>query len=114
MPAQVKTKYQANDSNIYALSLSPDYAAVAGTEPTGDTSSRVKAKVSKTKREYGVRPRGVTLSRIIGTAPDTFVKYTFLPLRSSADASNAAYANGATITIGDIDWTVVSFQNEDY
>lgn len=114
MVAQVRTKYEADSGTIHSLKMSPAYAAVAGTEPAGDANSRIKVQISKGNREHGLRPRGVRLARTIGVAPNTFVKYTFLPLRSQADAVNAAYRNGATVAIGGTDWEVIGFQPEDY
>lgn len=114
MVAQVKSKYEARDGKIHLIKLTPAYAAVAGTVPTADVDSRIKVKVSKGNREHGLRPRGVTLARTVGTAPDTFVKYTFLPLRSIADETKAEYQLGKKITIDSVEWEVVAFVPEDY
>lgn len=114
MPAYTSTKYEADNGDIHGILLSPDKAAVAGTAPTGDTSSPVKVKVSKSNREFGIRPRGVRLSRIIGTAPDTFKKYAFLPVLTPADYATSAFAIGAEITIGGVVWVVASKEGEDY
>lgn len=114
MPAKTRTKYEADEGDIYAILLSPDYAAKAGTAPTGTVTSPIKAKVSKSTREYGIRPRGVTLARTIGTAPDTFVKNTFLPVLTPSAFASATYALDAKITIGSTEWTVVSKRGEDY
>lgn len=114
MPAKITTKYEADNGDIHGITLSPDFEAVAGTAPTGTVSSPVKAKISKSNREYGLRPRGCRLSRIIGTAPDTFKKYTFLPVLTPSAFATATFAIGATITIGGVVWTIVSKEGEDY
>lgn len=114
MPARTRTKYEADEGDIYGITLSPDYAAKAGTAPTGAVTSPIKAKVSKGNREYGIRPRGVTLARTIGTAPDTFTKTTFLPVLTPAAFATSAFAIDAKITIGSTEWTVVSKRGEDY
>jgi hypothetical protein len=113
MPARTRTKYEADSGEIHFLSLTPDYAAKAGTEPTGAVTNNIRAKVSKSNREYGIKPRGVTLARTIGTAPNTFVKYAFLPLRSKADANSATYALGQTVTIGSVAWEIIGEVKED-
>lgn len=114
MPAKVTTKYEADNGDIHGIILSPDFSAQAGTPPTGDVSSPIKAKVSKSNREFGIRPRGCRLSRIIGTAPDTFKKYAFLPVLTPAAFATAAFAIGATITIDGTDWTIAAKVGEDY
>lgn len=114
MVAKTVTKYEADSGDIHGILLHPDKAAVAGSPPTGDVSSPIKAKISKTNKEYGIRPRGVRLARIIGTAPDTFKKYAFLPVLTSAAMGTPAFAIGATITIGGVAWIVVSHEGEDY
>ena len=114
MASQVKVKYEDDNGTIYSLRMSPDFAAQAGTEPTGGVSTDVKPKISKTNREHGIRPRGVRLGRTIGTAPDTFTRYTFLPVLTQTEFNSAAYAIGATITIGTTAWEVVSKQGEDF
>lgn len=114
MPARARTKYEDRTGTIHFLSLTPEFAAVAGTEPAGDIDSPIKAQVSKTNREHGLRPRRLVLTREVGSAPDNFYKYTYLPLRSIADESNSAYNDGQTITIGSTVWTIVGLQGEDY
>lgn len=114
MPARTRTKYESDDAEVYAISLSPDFAAKAGAAPSGGVTSPIKVKVSKGNREYGLRPRGVTLSRTLGVAPDTFTKTTFLPVLTQAAFASAAFALDAKITIGTTEWTVVSKRGEDY
>ena len=114
MPARKTLKYQADSSEIHGLLLDPDRAAKAGTEPTGDVSSNIKCKVSKGNKEFGLRPRGVRLARIVGTDPDTFRKYSFLPVLTAAAFGSATFAVGATITIGGVDWEVAAKVAEDY
>lgn len=114
MPAKTTTKYEANDGSIHALLLDPDRFAVAGTPPTGAIDSNIKAKISKGNREFGLRPRGVQLARVVGTAPDTFRKYAFLPVLTLTAFASATFAIGATITIDGTNWEVVAQVPEDY
>ena len=114
MVAKTTLKYQADSSEIHGLILDPNRAAQAGTEPTGDVSSNIKVKVSKGNKEYGIRPRGVRLARIVGTAPDTFRKYSFLPVLTATAFASATYAVGATITIDGVEWEVAAKVPEDY
>jgi hypothetical protein len=114
MPAQVRTKYQGDDNTIYAMRLSPTFAEKAGTVPTGAVTSPIKAKVTKSTKEFGLRPRGVTLARTVGTAPDTFVKTTFLPCLTLSVFNGNTFALAAKITIDGVEWEVVSRRPEDY
>lgn len=114
MPANVRTKYEADGGTIYSLTLKPPTAAAAGAAPTGAVTSPIKAKVSKSKKEFGIRPRGVTLSRTLGTAPDTFTKTSFLPVLTATAFASATFALGATVQVDGISWTIVGRSPEDY
>lgn len=114
MPAKTRTKYETNDAEIHAILMSPDFAAKAGTAPAGAVTSPIKVKISKSNRAYGIRPRGVTLARTVGTAPDTFTKSTFLPVLTPTAFNSATFALDAKITIGGTEWTVVGKRGEDY
>lgn len=114
MAARTRTKYEADDGTIHPILMTADYAAAAGAAPAGAVNSDIKVKISKGNKEYGIRPRGVTLSRVAGTAPDTFTKTTFLPVLTETAYDSAAFANNATISIGSTSWTVVGKRPEDY
>lgn len=114
MAARTRTKYEADDGTIHPITMTPDFAAAAGTSPAGAVNSDIKVKISKGNQEYGIRPRGVTLSRVAGTAPDTFTKTTFLPVLTPTAYDSAAFATNASVTVGGVAWTVVSKRPEDY
>lgn len=114
MPNRVKTKYQSNADDIHVISLTPDYAAQAGTPPGGAITSDIKVKVTKTNREHGIRPRGVRLYRFIGTPPDQAIRYGFLPVLTETAWEGATYAPEAEITIGSTAWKVLARQPEDF
>lgn len=108
------SKYEAESGSIHKIQAALSTIAAAGAPPNGAVNSRIKAKISKTKREFGLRPRGVSLARTVGVFPDAFKKYRFLPILSKASANLPAYQNDAEITIEGITWTVVDFVPEDY
>ena len=108
MSTLVDKKYEGNDGRIYRLRLTSDFAAAAGTEPTGKINTYIKPKISKSKREYGIRPRGVRLVRIIGTPPDTFRKYAFLPVLTRSEWLSNAFSPGVMISLGTTVYTVLS------
>lgn len=107
-------KYEADSGLIHPIRMDSLRYAAAGTPPNGESSSSIKAEIGKSNREFGLRPRGVTLGRTLGTAPDTFVRYSFLPVLRAADFVDATFAAGATITIDSVVWTIISKQNEDF
>lgn len=114
MPALTSTKYEDDSGRIHPIALTPNYATAAGTVPAGAINDNVKPKVSKTKREFGIKPRGVRLSRTVGTAPNTFKKYAFLPVLQATTWAGAGFALGATVTINSIAWTVTARVAEEY
>jgi hypothetical protein len=113
MAVKVATKYEDDDLTVHRIVLSSAYSAVAGTAPTGAVTAKGTVKVTKSSREYGVRPRGVRLSRVIGTAPDQFKKYTFLPVLTVTGFAGSGFSPGSTITIGSTAWTVAKKIGED-
>jgi len=114
MPVLTNTKYEGNDGQIYSIKLTADYASAAGDPPAGGVTTDIKPKISKTNREHGIRPRGARLVRTIGTEPDTFKKYTFLPVLTLTAWSSAAYSPGTAINVGTVAYTVISRIGEDY
>ena len=114
MVAKQLVKYEAENQVVHGLLLDPDRAAVAGAEPAGAIGSPIRASVSKGNREHGLRPRGVRLVRTIGTAPDTFKRYSFLPVLTITAYASAAFNVGTVIQIDGIDWTISAKVGEDY
>lgn len=113
MGLKVTTKYEDEDGGIHPIRLDTTRTGVAGTPPSGAVDSSISAKVSKSSRSYGLRPRGVRLSRILGTAPNQFKRYTFLPVLTPTALAGAGFATGSTITIDGTAWTVAKKVAED-
>lgn len=112
MPAKVKSKYEADNGDIHPIRLNPDTLAAAGSVPAGAYTSSLSADVRKGKREYGLGPRGVIISRTIGTAPDTFKRYAFIPVLSSANYDSGVFVVGGAITYKTIAHVVESLVPE--
>lgn len=110
----VDGKYLGDEGEIHPIRLDSLRYAAGGTPPTGAVDSSIKVKISKSNREFGVRPRSVTLVRTVGTAPDTFRKYSDLPVMTPTDFSSPAFAIGGTITIDGIIWVIIGKKPEDY
>lgn len=108
------TKYEADNEEIHPIRLNSARVAAAGTPPTGAQTSDAYVKISKSNRQFGIRPRGLRLTRTVGTAPDTFKKYTFLPILTQAAFAANTSSVGATVTIGTVSWTVAAKLGEDF
>lgn len=85
-----RTKYQANNGDIYPIRLQPEtleltIGGTANSAPAGATTERLLASVSKGNREYGVKPRrvGVKFSAAppVGYKPDQIY---YIPILGSA------------------------------
>lgn len=109
-----RAKYEADSGQIHLLTMDADRLAQAGAPPEGASNSSIRAKISKSNREYGIRPRGVRLGRTVGTAPDTFVKYAFLPVLTPTAFNGTGFTLGGSITIGTIVWEIIARVTEDY
>lgn len=118
MPALVRTKYESDGLDVHAMRITPASSAAIdapANEPAGAVNSPIKVKISKGKREFGISPRGVTISKTFGVAPDTFQRTAFLPVLTAAAFASAAYALNAVITYkGIAGWLVVGRRSEDY
>lgn len=99
--------YTGEDNEVYRLRLDEDTAAAGSFSSQTGFTTNVKAKVSKTNREHGIRPRGVRLSRVTEATVGRF-----LPVASNSAAESLLSAG--TVTIGSETWTVTSAVAEDY
>lgn len=99
--------YTSNSGENFRIRLDEDTATAGGFTNNSPDVSLPFAKVSKSKREFGISPRGVRLSREDGNA----VRYKFLPCATSAQQSSVA--TGGTLTIDGVSWTPLSLVAED-
>lgn len=114
MAAFIDTLYLSDNAVKHPIRLTPGYAAVAGSPPPSPATSSIKAKVTKSNREFGIRPRRVILSRTIGTGDNTFRKYAQLPVLTITAFNSDTFALGATVQIDGVSYEIVSKQNEDF
>lgn len=98
--------YTCEDGDIKRVRLDDDTAAAGGFTATTGFNDRDSAKVSKTSREAGLRPRGVRLKRTDGNA----IRYRFLPCATSATVDSLV--TSGTVTIGSQAWTVTTAVGE--
>ena len=108
MATKTTVKYESDTGLVHPMKVDSTRTTHIGTAPTGAYDTKISVKQSKSKSEAGIKPRGVRLSRILGTAPDTFSKTTFLPVVTVTALATSAFDIGATITINSIAWKVES------
>lgn len=114
MAALTLGKYEADSGDIHPIRMATERYNAAGTPPTGEINNDINVKVSKSDREFGIRPRGVRLVRTLGTAPDTFKRYSFLPVLTETAYSGAGFNKGAEVTVDGVAWTVAAKVAEDF
>lgn len=109
-----KAKYESDLGTVHVIRLRDVTVGVGGAEPTGAVTSPIIVKTSKSKREVGIRPRGVVIGIDVGTAPNTFVRYAFIPVLTKAAYDGANFQLGSPITYKAGTWEVISRSPEDY
>lgn len=113
------TKYKADDDTVHPIRLNSKTTAVAGNPaPTEATTSSIYAKVSKSNREFGIRPRRVTGVKTVevtqGEETYTIRKRVTVPILNPDTFDGTAFDIGATFTYDGEQYTVQSKQSEDY
>ena len=109
-----KSKYQADGGDIHPIRLSQASLDAAGAPPGGAVDNQIIAKVSKGNREFGLRPRGVNLTREVGSAPNIIIRRKFLPVLTETAYDSATFAVGAVVAVGGTDWEVATKEPEDF
>lgn len=99
--------YTCDDGDRKSVRLNAE-RATAGGFSEGATDDDDSAKISKSNREFGLRPRGVRLSKNDGSATDPNMKYSFLPVATATAYNSTSYSKGTQITIGSDTWEVTS------
>lgn len=107
MPTYV---YTSDDGDRKPIRLSAETADAAGFA-TGTTDDADFVKVSKGNREFGQRPRQLSLSRNLGSATEPNMRYKKLPMPTTAAFTAASV--GGTITVGSVTWDIIGKISED-
>lgn len=114
MPSTVETKYQTDKGTIARIRIGTSASTQAkNTAPAGAVTDKAIfafARNPGSRRKKELNARGLILGRTVGTAPDTFVRRTFMPVLTPA--ALAAYTIGETVTINTVAYTVRDFINE--
>lgn len=110
--AFTRSKYESDFNGIINVEMSEEESAVAGTEPTAAAVSPLTAYVSGSRKRNGIHVRGAVLKRTITDGTDSCSVSSFIALRSVADATDAQYQPGQTVTVGGMAWTISSLRKE--
>jgi len=101
------TKYETGNGSVVFLRTDRELNGLMGTPPTGDPTINIHGLVNGNRsREFGVHPRGVTLSRTVGTGDSESKKYKFLPVLTQNDLDTGTFQIGDSITISTVAWEV--------
>jgi len=107
-------KYEDDFGDIHPIRLRAETLAAAGAQPQGAVTSSIRAQITKTNREFGLRPRMVSLSRTEGEG-DAAVKITTkIPVLTATAFAGAAFQIGAEVAVDGETYTVVGRSPEDY
>ena len=105
--------YTADDDGTFIMRVKQETAtAIGATQATTGADNDVQAKVTKSNREFGIRPRRIRIKRTIGTGDAAFNKYATLPI-PTLSAFNA-YGKGDAVSYDGQSWTVASKDGEDF
>lgn len=111
----IKTFYEDEKGVTHPMRVSEEVlTAITAALATGPAESPIPAKITKSNRQFGLRPRGVRLARVRGTAPDQFRSYAFLPIPLASAWGVGDFAEGSTVEYNGFAWEVVSLVAEDY
>jgi hypothetical protein len=94
--------------------MASDRIAVAGAAPGGAVDSPIKVKISKSNREFGIRPRGVQLRRPVNPTATDKIFRSFLPVLTETAFNSNTFALDAQVTIGGVAWKIIGKVQEDY
>lgn len=108
------TKYESSEGSIHQIRMASDRIAVAGAAPGGAVDSPIKVKISKSNREFGIRPRGVQLRRPVNPTATDKIFRSFLPVLTETAFNSNTFALDAQVTIGGVAWKIIGKVQEDY
>lgn len=114
MAAFSNSKYEDDSGEIHPIRLRAETLAAAGAVPAGAVTSSIRAQITKTNREFGLRPRMVSLSRTEGEGDAAQRITAKIPVLQAATFEGATFAIGASVTYDGQTWTVTSKLPEDY
>lgn len=101
-------KYEGDNQLIYPIRVQPETIFGTNVEPGGGITEDQRARVSGSKRAYGLKARSVTFSRVVGTDENYSGGTIYARIPWLSIASYQALAVGTTESYQGVDWVVAS------
>lgn len=108
----LSAKYEAENGDIHPIRIQPETVFDENLEPTGGVTKQTFARVTGSRRRYGLKARILTLSRDIGDATNYGGGTLYARIPVLKKASVAALLTGSTITYQEVAWTIVGVTPE--
>lgn len=108
----IKSKYEADNDAVFNIRVQPETVFDENLEPVGAVTQSRYARVTGSRRAYGLKARSMTLARSVGDDTDYNGATVYARVPVLKKASVAALVIGSTITYQDVAWTIVSINPE--
>lgn len=116
--ANLNIVYFSDSNTRYLIRMSQEKINLFGNNSgVGQTATTpLRAKVSRSARGYGIRPRRITLNKVslvtVGNTQVTATRYAIIPVVRRQDFDSVAL--GSVVTYKGQQWTVVNKSGEDF
>lgn len=108
----LKAKYESDSYTICNIRVQPETVFDENLEPVGAVTQSRYARVTGSRRAYGLKARSVTLSREIGDDTDYNGSTLYARIPVLKIASIALLIIGTTVTYQNLAWVIVSHSPE--
>lgn len=102
--------YEVDETTSVLMRLSQATATAVGAE-TGEPTLAFHLKVNSGRSEFGIVPRGLNLSRSVGSEEDSATKNAFVPV-ATQDALDT-FNIGDELAVGGTTWTIAGKRNQE-
>jgi len=104
----LNSRYETIDGVIHPIRIQPETILGINPAPSGAVTNSMRARVSGSRRAYGLKARSITLSRPIGDNADYNGATVYVRIPILLESAWIAIAVASTITYQGVAWTVVS------
>lgn len=108
----INEKYESDSGAILNIRVQPETVFDVNLSPAGAVTVSRYARVTGSRRAYGMKARSVTLSRQIGDGTNYNAATAYARIPVLKKASVAALIIGSTVTYQNVAWTIVSHNAE--
>ena len=104
----IKAKYETDDGKIHPIRVQPETTNADNPEPAAGVTDDTYARVSGSKRAYGIKARYITLAKQIGTDADYNGATVYVRVPYLLASAWIAVVIGSTLTYQGVAWEVAS------